>query len=393
MSPRKVKVRKVKINRKQRMTPEKRRQQREARAKIGSMFGVLTAVGFMGILIWTGVTAEVPLTVISDEYECFSTEAPVTEPVLSDGEAQDAAAAVTEEIPVVTEAADPAVRAASSAKIRLREPYDVEMIIQSPYSIVYDATDEKVLYAKNAEEKCYPASTTKILTAAVILNNVPEDFIFTAGDELDMVNPGSSLAMITKGCQLDVPTMIDALMLPSGNDASYIAAANVGRLLAGNEELPADRAVQEFMDEMNRTARRIGCEATHFSVPDGFHDEDHYTTVKDMLRISLYAMEFPALMESVAKTGITATFETGEQVWWTNSNQLLHDYSESYYMYANGMKTGMTDEAGHCVVATAERFGHDLVCIVFGSDSSSLRWNDTVALMDAAYVQIRKEVQ
>lgn len=390
MSP-KVKVRKVKINRKHRMTPEKRQKQRQARARLASMMGVFAAVILTGVMLWAGVTADVALTVISDNYECYTTEAPVTivsdENLAVDGEPVQPAA------PAVTEPVDPAVRVAATANIRLREPYEVEMIIQSPYAIVYDATDEKVLYAKNAEEKCYPASTTKILTAAAILNTVPDDFIFTAGDELDFVNEGSSLAMLSKGCQLDVPTMLDALMLPSGNDASYTAAANVGRYLAERDDISAEMAVEKFMDEMNRTLKRIGCENTHFSVPDGFHDDEHYTTVKDMLRVTLYAMNYPELMESVQKAEVTANFVTGQQIYWSNSNQLLHEWSDRYYMYATGMKTGMTDQAGHCVVATAERFGHELICIVFGSESSSLRWNDTIALMDASFVKIREENQ
>lgn len=390
MSPKKVKP--VKINRKHRMTPEKRRKQKEARAKLASFAGIFTAIVLFVVFVWTGMTTDIPLTVISDEYECYSTEAPaVTEPEPITPSSEENAVQADAE-PVVTEPVDTAVRAAATAKIRLREPYEVEMIIQSPYAIVYDATDEKVLYAKNAEEKCFPASTTKILTAATILNNVPEDFVFTAGDELDFVNAGSSLAMLSKGCQLDVPTMIDALMLPSGNDAAYTAAANVGRYLADNEDLPADKAVETFMKEMNRTIDRIGCEGTHFSVPDGFHDEEHYTTVKDMLRMTLYAMNFSPLMESVGKYAVSASFLTGEQIYWDNSNQLINEYGSNYYMYATGMKTGFTNDAGHCVVATAERFDHTLICIVFGSDSSSLRWNDTIALMDAAFVKVRENL-
>lgn len=388
MSPKKVKVRKVKINRKNQMTPEKRRRQKEARSRLASMAGVLAAVALTIVCIWTGITADVELTVLSDEYECFATEAPVTEvseampdvPAVGDPDAPAAAV-------------DPAIRAAASVNPKLHEPYAVEMIIQSPYAIVYDVESDEVLYAKNAEEKCFPASTTKILTAATILSNAPEDFVFTAGDELDFVNAGSSLAMITKGCQLDVPTMIDALMLPSGNDASYTAAANIGRLLADDENLPADKAVEEFMEEMNRTARRIGCENTHFTVPDGFHDDEHYTTVKDMLKITLYAENFDYLMESAKKSYSNATFITGEQISWTNSNQLIHEYSDNYYMYATGLKTGMTDQSGHCVVATAERFGHQLICIVFGSESAALRWNDTIALLDASFVKVREKTR
>lgn len=281
---------------------------------------------------------------------------------------------------------------------KLREEYPIDTVLQSKYAIVYDVQADEVLFAKNAEEKCFPASTTKILTAAVILDNAPEDFQFTAGDELDFVNPESSLAFINKGNVLDLETTIDALMLPSGNDASYMAAANMGRYIAKNDDLSPEQAVQTFVDEMNKTAKLLGAENTHFTAPDGFHDDDHYTTVLDMLKITLYAMEKPKLAASAAKPDAYATFVSGEEVSWTNSNKLLHESSgDAYYMYANGFKTGMTDQSGYCVVATAKRFDHDIVCLVFGADASDVRWNETISLLDAAFVQVKnrngKEVE
>lgn len=273
---------------------------------------------------------------------------------------------------------------------KLAEEYPIDTVLQSQYVIVYDVQADEVLYAKNADQKCFPASTTKILTAAVILDNAPEDFQFTAGDELDFVNPESSLAFINKGNVLDLETTIDALMLPSGNDASYMAAANMGRYIADNESLSPAEAVQVFVDEMNKTAKLLGAENTHFTAPDGFHDDDHYTTVLDMLKITLYAMEKPKLMASAAKPDTYATFISGEEVSWTNSNKLIQETSgDCYYMYANGMKTGMTDQSGYCVVATARRFDHDIVCLVFGAEASDIRWNETISLLDAAFVQVK----
>ncbi len=272
---------------------------------------------------------------------------------------------------------------------KLTEEYPIDTVLQSKYAIVYDVRADEVLFAKNANEKCFPASTTKILTAAVILDNAPEDFQFTAGDELDFVNPESSLAFINKGNVLDLEMTIDALMLPSGNDASYMAAANMGRYIADDESLSPEKAVQTFVDEMNKTARLLGAENTHFTAPDGFHDDDHYTTVLDMLKITLYAMDKPKLMASAAKTDTYTTFLSGEEVYWTNSNKLIQETSgDCYYMYAYGMKTGMTDQAGYCVVATARRFDHDIVCIVFGADASDIRWNETISLLDSAFVKV-----
>lgn len=108
-----------------------------------------------------------------------------------------------------------------------------------------------------------------------------------------------------------------------------------------------------------------------------------------MLRITMYAQQFPIVVESANTPSEYAAFISGEQVSWENSNKLIQDYSDCYYMYANGMKTGMTDEAGYCIVATARRFDHDVICIVFGAPASDVRWNETISLLDSAFVKIR----
>ncbi|MBQ2823764.1 MAG: D-alanyl-D-alanine carboxypeptidase [Oscillospiraceae bacterium] len=369
------------------LSPEMKKRRNAARAKIASFLGVVAACAAVCVFIGMGSKSEISLTIEADNYEYIGTAYDTEAPVVTDASGDVISVAETE--PVVTEPADPAIAAAASIIPKLRDTYPIDMIIRSQYAIVYDVEADEVLYAKNPDEKCYPASTTKILTAATVLNNVAEDYVFTAGDELDFVNAGSSLAMLSKGCQLDTEMIIDGLMLPSGNDAAYTAAANVGRVLAGEENMLPAQSVQAFIDEMNRVAQLIGCRNTHFANPDGFHDDNHYTTVSDMLKIALYAENFDMLMESVQKTDRYVTFLTGEQISWTNSNKLLHDYSDCYYLYATGMKTGMTDQAGHCVVATAERFGHQIICIVFGAEAADIRWNDTIALLDAAFVQVR----
>lgn len=373
-----------KKSKKKKLSPEARKRRNAARARIASMLGVIALFVGVIVLIKIGSDVETELAVDASGYENIAQAAIVDEngvPLELDEEGN----------PVVTEAVeiDPAARDVSRINIKLSDVYPIDMIIRSEYAIVYDVEANEVLYAKNPEEKCFPASTTKILTSSVVLKNAPEDMVFTVGDELDMVNEGSSLAMINKGNQLDTGMIIDGLMLPSGNDAAYCAAANVGRVLGNDDMLSPAAAVQEFVDEMNRTAQLIGCENTHFANPDGFHDDNHYTTVKDMLRITLYAENFDRLMQSAATPSLYVTFLSGEQASWENSNKLIHDYSDCYYMYANGMKTGMTDEAGYCVVATARRFDHQIICIVFGASASDIRWNDTIALLDAAFVKVR----
>jgi D-alanyl-D-alanine carboxypeptidase (penicillin-binding protein 5/6) len=198
--------------------------------------------------------------------------------------------------------------------------------------------------------------------------------------------------MVQPGFELDMETMIDALMLPSGNDAAYTAAANCGRVIAGDENLTSEEAVEVFMNRCNETLHAIGAADSHFSVPDGFHDDDHYTTALDMLKITINAMQYPMIMESVTKPYMTATFLTGESVDWNNSNLLIQNGSDAYYTYARGMKTGMTDEAGYCVSALATRFGHDVICITMGAEASDIRWLETISLLDSSFVHIREDI-
>lgn len=364
---------------------QKKKQRRIFYARVRAFLAIALIVGAVIGVVQFNKSFENPLSVNAENYYQIKEEQLVSNELL------DGIDSVDTPVNIDNIEIDKDLLKYNITQPRLHSSYPIDMIIRSEYAIVYDITADEVLYAKNAEEQCFPASTTKILTSAVILDNVDESFQFTAGDELDMVSPGSSLAYVNKGSVLDLPTMIDAIMLPSGNDASYVAAANVGRVIAGNDMITTEKAVQTFIDEMNRAAMYIGAENTHFTAPDGFHDDNHYTTVLDMLKITLYARQKPLLMESAGKPNKYATFASGEEVSWENSNLLLHEYSDCYYMYANGLKTGMTDQSGYCVVATAERFEHDVVCIVFGAETSAIRWNDTIALLDAAFVQIRNK--
>lgn len=378
----------VKSRRKKQLSPEARKRQRAAQAKIGSFLGVVLLVAGVVLLFKMGSDMEIPLEIMTDGYVCLAETAATGMQTGADGEAIAAVNAAVSSDKAV-EPDDPTAEKIRKINIKLSETYPIDTVLRSEHAIVYDVTANEVLFAKGAEEKCFPASTTKILTSAVTCKNARDGMVFKVGNELDLVKEGSSLAMLTVGNELDLRLMVDAMMLPSGNDASYCAAVNIGRVLGDDENLSAEGSLKLFMDEMNRTALAIGCENTHFSVPDGFHDDAHYTTVKDMLRITMYAQQFPIVVESANTPSEYAAFISGEQVSWENSNKLIQDYSDCYYMYANGMKTGMTDEAGYCIVATARRFDHDVICIVFGAPTSDVRWNETISLLDSAFVKIR----
>ncbi len=221
---------KRKAKKKQMITPEQRKRKKRiviARLKLLTLL-LLTGGCIYGVYLYSISTEPPPLVLDSSGYT-YETEF-VTEAVsaVTDSEGNIISA---------DEMFEEEAIAVFQPKIPESFPPDMEMNIYSPYALVYDATDNAMLYAKDAEAKLFPASTTKILTAAVVLDSVPFDYEFTAGDELDFVSPDSSLAYVNKGNILDAGMIIDALMLPSGNDAAYVAAANCGRVIAEDENL------------------------------------------------------------------------------------------------------------------------------------------------------------
>lgn len=265
----------------------------------------------------------------------------------------------------------------------------LESQLTSKHIIAYNVTHETEIYSRDADTVCDPASTTKLMTAAVLAKHAPEDMLFPVGDEQKLVSSGSSLADIQVGQTLTFSQIMDALLIPSGNDAAYALAANVGRLLANDDTLDAAASVAVFMEEMNRLTREIGCTNTHFVNPDGMTAAGHQTTARDMLRIARYANSFEAVRNSVRKTAVSTTIGE-ESFYWKNSNDMLHSSSPYNFTYITGMKTGYTTPAGYCLVASANRIGEEVIVVVMGGNTSEERFRDTYLLMDAAFSH-RKE--
>ncbi|MDR0946938.1 MAG: hypothetical protein LBM87_04240 [Ruminococcus sp.] len=367
-------------------TENKKIKRKRHKLKWGRIFGCLFAMFLIGggIFAASKFLGSKPAALIIDaaEYSQITTVAAgdiaVTEIIGIDDEA----------VPVIVE-----IIPEFKYDIELDGDYPIEENLQTAYAIIYDKTAEEVLFAKNPENKAFPASTTKLLTAAVLIDTMPADTVFTAGKELELVSPGSSLGLIYEGFELNMRDTIDGLMLPSGNDVAYMAAANAGRFIAEDDTLSPSAAVDIFMNRMNMKLSEIGAQDTHFSVPDGFHDEGHYTTAADMLKIALCASDYPEIMTSVGQSNRQVTFLTGQSVFWENSNKLVQDYTDIYYMYATGMKTGMTDESGYCIVASAERFGHEIIAVMLSAPTSDIRWNETVAMLDQAFAYINSNIE
>ena len=257
--------------------------------------------------------------------------------------------------------------------------------IKTQYFVLYDKTHDSVLYSKNANEKAYPASVTKLLTAAVAADYCDADTPFTVGDELDFVQPNSSLAYLEKGMVLQFEALLDAMLLPSGNDAAYVMACGVGRIASGDENLSEREAVDFFVGLMNEKALLLNCTGSHFANPDGYHDDNHFTTALDMTRIASYCMDIEIIAESCSKTIGRHVLLSGQDITWRSSNQFLGSYS-----YATGLKTGTTSEAGACLAASAKKDDNVLVAILFKAADAWSRYSDAEELMSDGFGYVEK---
>ena len=261
--------------------------------------------------------------------------------------------------------------------------------------LVYDYTNDKILYTMTTEgDKLYPASITKLFSTYVALQYLDDGEIITAGEELKLVKPGSSMAYIGKGHRLYVRTVVEAMMLPSGNDAAMVLAAAAGRRIAGDETLEPEKAVQAFVAEMNRQAKGMGFEKTHFSNPDGFHSGSHYTSLKDMARIAKLALGNKVISRYMKLYQDEVVFVSGQAITWKNTNLFLSPEDGYFRGDAIGMKTGFTRQAEYCLMsAFRAQGGRTIVIGAFGCDDEFARFRDINKIINACNKQIKQEAQ
>ncbi|MDD2362705.1 MAG: D-alanyl-D-alanine carboxypeptidase [Oscillospiraceae bacterium] len=257
--------------------------------------------------------------------------------------------------------------------------------LTTPRVLVYDITHSAMLYSQNAEQQCYPASLTKLLTAIIVSEECEEDEVFTVGSELSFVQPDASRAGLKAGYKLTRDMIIAAMLLPSGNDAAYSIAVHVGRKLSDEDDPGIMDALFAFTDRMNEKAIEIGAKNSHFSNPDGYFSPDHYTTAYDMLQIAKAVLQYDNLRETMGKSSVDYILLSGEKMTFKNSNKLMSPSNPYYFEGATGMKTGFTNEAGHCIATSAKRNGVEIITIVMGGISNESRYADAITLMNAAF--------
>jgi len=258
--------------------------------------------------------------------------------------------------------------------------------ITSEFVALYDVTADEVIFSKNYNKKCYPASTTKLLTAITASNIITDpDTVITVGDEIQLIGWDSSRACLEEGMQLTFEMLIDALLLPSGNDAAYTIAVNCGRIYKDDPSLSNEEAVEVFMGLVNDAAKQIGADHTHYVTPDGWHDDDHYTSAQDLVVIGDYAKTIPLISKSCAKAYVEYELIKGGSIAWSNSNKLLLSDSGVYSEYCDGLKTGFTDEAGTSVVASATIDHHTFIAVVMNGENLYSKYEDCNLLFKKAF--------
>lgn len=223
--------------------------------------------------------------------------------------------------------------------------------------ILVDLDEDVVLYTKEADEQRYPASTTKIMTALLVLENGSLDDVVTIeADDFAQLGEDSMMSGLIAGEQYTVRDLLACMLLPSGNDAAYALARYVGGTW------------QDFVTMMNARAAELGCTGTHFANPCGLHDDNHYTTARDLLRIFEEALRH----EDFVTIAGSATWELGatdkQAARMLESTDFLVESSSDAYMDGQVVagKTGYTLEGGKCLVAAAERDGRRVAAVLLG---------------------------
>lgn len=248
----------------------------------------------------------------------------------------------------------------------------------SKAAILIDNKTGKILYCKNENEKMYPASTTKIVTAILTLENCNLDDIITVSYDAAMSIPeGYSSASLEVNEQLTVEQLLQLLLVHSANDAANVLAEHVGG------------SIESFVSMMNTKIHELGLSNTHFTNTFGMHDENHYTTAKDLASIMQYCIKNEDFrkLSGKASCAIPATNKHDARRY-TSTNELIIPNSSNYYSFLTCGKTGYTSQAGDCLVSCSYKDNLELICVVLGGktvNGTSTRFSETKELFEYGY--------
>lgn len=232
--------------------------------------------------------------------------------------------------------------------------------------ILIDSKTGQILYNQNADAKgMYPASTTKIMTAILALENGSLDQVMTASQKAvnDIGRDGMNIGIMA-GEEITLEYLLHALLISSANETANIIAENICS------------SREEFIELMNKRALELGAKDTHFVNTNGMHNDNHYTTASDLAKIARYAMTLPKFREIVSKTEYTMLPTNKHESWPTlySTNKLLRYGTRSDLFKINGIKTGYTSPAGYCFVSSAVyNDGMELIGVILGDRNTGVK--------------------
>lgn len=234
--------------------------------------------------------------------------------------------------------------------------------ISAQSAILIDSATEKTLYTKNENKKMYPASTTKILTAIITIENCNlQDTVKVPYEAISTIPAGYSIASLQPEEQLSIEQLLQLLLIHSANDAANVLAYHISG------------SIENFAEQMNNKISELKLQNTHFTNPSGIHNSSHYTTAYDLAIIMKYCMKNPTFRNISAQKQCTIppTNKYSERTFTTTNELLINKNSNTennyYYKYAIAGKTGYTSEAQNCLVSVSNKNGLELICVVLSA--------------------------
>ncbi|MBQ8379616.1 MAG: D-alanyl-D-alanine carboxypeptidase [Clostridia bacterium] len=244
-------------------------------------------------------------------------------------------------------------------------PRNLAVEISSPSAVVICNESGRILYNKNAKEQRKMASLTKMMTAILLVENCEMNEQITIDKRACYI--GGSEAGIKPNDNITAENLLYGMLLPSGNDCAMAIGYHIGG------------TIENFAAMMNKKAKELGLEDTNFENPHGLDSENHYTSAYSMALISRYALSYKKIRDIVATKEVTINLGSFTKQL-RNTNSLLRTYDK-----ADGGKTGFTNGANRCLVASATEDNLKLIAVVLGSETSSIRFNDAKSILEDTF--------
>ena len=247
-------------------------------------------------------------------------------------------------------------------KENIKSEKDIFKDLTAPNLMLAETKTGRILYERNADKQIYPASLTKLMTAILVVENCELDEIVTVSENAVISVPSGYVnANLQVGEELTVEDLLYVMLIPSANDAANALAEHVGG------------SIESFSTMMNSRAKELGCTGSNFTNPSGLHQEEHYTTTRDLFYISQKAIQNNTIQKVLGTTTYTLPSTnkyTGEKRIFTTTNYMIRESLTKFYCdYCIGAKTGYTGEAKNCVVEFAKKDGIELTAIVMGENA------------------------